>query len=178
MSPHHTRFLILEQGAGSAIFNLLLNAGIAWLMFRQHDSVPFWGRESIAGDTLGTCFFLPLFTALIVTPLVRRRIRAGTIEPLHWTRASHAWLGWLPAGTFKRGAVLGLACLAVVGPLTLLLLARASVDALALVPFITFKALFAALLALVVTPVISIWALAVPAVVVGGTSPANPTAPA
>jgi hypothetical protein len=163
MSPHHTRFLILEQGIGSALFNLALNAGIAWVMFRHLTAVPFWGQESIAGDTLGTCFFLPFFTALIVTPLVRRRIRRGRLAALGWTRESHRWLTWLPAGTLQRAAVLGAWSLVLVGPLTLLALALASVGELALAPFIAFKAVFAAALALLVTPVISIWALAVPA---------------
>jgi hypothetical protein len=163
MTPHHTRFLILEQGIGSALFNLALNAGIAWGMFRHLAVVPFWGRESIAGDTLGTCFFLPFFTALIVTPLVRMRIRSGRLAALGWTRESHPWLAWLPAGTLKRAAVLGAWSLVVIGPLTLLALLLASVGEMGLAPFIAFKAVFAAALALLVTPVISLWALAAPA---------------
>ena len=159
MTPHHTRFLVLEQGIGSALFNLLLNAGIAWLLFRHLDVVPLWGQQSISGDTLGTCFFLPFFTGLIVTALVRRRIRAGKLQRLEWTRASHPWLGWLPPGSTKRAAVLGLACVLVVGPLTLLGLEFASISELSLRGFVIFKALFAAVLALLVTPVISLWAL-------------------
>jgi hypothetical protein len=159
MTSHHARFLVLEQGLGSAVFNLLLNATIAWLMFRHLEVVPLWGQESIGGDTLGTCFFLPFFTGLIVTALVRRRIRAGKLQPLAWTSESHPWLGWLPPGTTKRSAVLGIASLLIVGPLTILALRHASVSQLSLHGFVAFKALFAAVLALVVTPVISLWAL-------------------
>lgn len=163
VEPHHRRFLILEQGIGSAIFNLVLNGAIAWALFRHLDVVPLWGKESIAGDTLATCFFLPFFTALIVTPLVRRRVSKGGIDGLSWTRDSHSLLGWLPAGTFRRALALGGLTLVVVGPLMMLALHGLAVGQLAFAPFVAFKALFAGLLALLVTPVISIWALAEPA---------------
>jgi hypothetical protein len=162
VESHHRRFLILEQGIGSAIFNILLNAAIAWVMFRRYELVPLWGQESIAGDTLGTCFFLPFFTALIVTPLVRRRIAKGRIEPLAWTRESHPFLNWLPAGTFRRALMLGFLTLALAGPVVMAALYGLEIAALPFGTFIAFKALFAGVLALVVTPVISIWALAEP----------------
>jgi hypothetical protein len=163
VGPQHRRFLLLEQGIGSGVFNVALNAAIAWALFRHLDVVPLWGQASIAGDTLGTTFFLPFFTALIVTPLVRRRVRRGGIDALPWTRDSHPLLAWLPAGTFRRALALGGLCLALVGPLTVLALQGLSVAQLDLGPFIAFKAGFAGALALLVTPVISLWALAEPA---------------
>jgi hypothetical protein len=162
MSPEHLRFLLLEQGIGAAVFNFLLNGGIAWALFRSLERVPLWGQQSIAGDTIATCFFLPFFTALIVTPLVRRRVQRGSLPALGWTRATHPPLGWLPSGTVKRGLVLGLACMLIVGPLSVWGLTRLEVSELALWPFVGFKAAFAAVLALVVTPVISLWAMTAP----------------
>src|SRR5262250_3302173 len=159
MSRHHLRFLLLEQGVGSAVFNFLLNGAIAWLLFRSLERVPLWGQQSIAGDTIGTCFFLPFFTALIVTPLVRRRVQAGSIAALEWSRETHPILGWLPEGTGKRAVVLGAICALVVGPLSVWALSRLDVAELRFWPFIGFKAAFAAVLALVVTPVISVWAM-------------------
>lgn len=163
MEAHHRRFLLLEQGIGSAIFNVVLNGLIAWALFRHLEVVPLWGQESIVGDTLGTSFFLPFFTALIVTPLVRRRVRKGGIDGLGWTRESHSLLGWLPPGTFRRAATLGFLTLIVVGPLAVLALHLFSVEQLAFWSFVAFKAAFAGALALLVTPVISLWALAEPA---------------
>jgi hypothetical protein len=162
MSPAHLRFLLLEQGVGSALFNFLLNGGIAWALFRGFERVPLWGQQSIAGDTIGTCFFLPFFTALIVTPLVRRRVTAGSVGGLDWTRESHPPLAWLPSGTTKRALVLGVACALLLGPLSVWVLGRLGVDELAFWPFVGFKAAFAGALALVVTPVISIWAMTAP----------------
>jgi hypothetical protein len=162
MSPVHLRFLLLEQGVGSAVINFVLNGAIAWGLFRGLERVPLWGQQSIAGDTIGTCFFLPFLTTLIVTPLVRQRVRAGAIAALGWTRETHPALGWLPSRTAMRGVVLGIVCVLGVGLLTVWALHRLGVGDLGLWPFIGFKAAFAAGLALVVTPVISLWALAAP----------------
>jgi hypothetical protein len=159
MTPEHRRFLILEQGIGSAAFNFVLNGLIAWLLFRSFERVPLWGQQSIAGDTIGTCFFLPFITALIVTPLVRKRVHAGRIERLEWTRETHPPLGWLPGGTGKRALVLGIACTLIVGSLSLWALTAFGVGDLAFWHFVGFKAAFSAALALVVTPVIALWAI-------------------
>jgi len=163
MSHHHLRFLLLEQGVGSAVFNFLLNGAIAWLLFRSLERVPMWGQQSIVGDTIGTCFFLPFFTALIVTPLVRKRVQAGSVAALEWTRDSHPVLGWLPVGTAKRALVLGAICAVIVGPLSIWALSRMDVGELTFWSFVGFKAAFAAALALIVTPVISVWAMTAPA---------------
>ena len=159
MSPEHRRFLVLEQGVGSALFNFVLNGAIAWLLFRSFERVPLWGQQSIAGDTIGTCFFLPFFTALIVTPLVRRRMKGGSVAEPGWTRETHPTLGWLPSGTTKRALVLGVGSALVFGPLSVWALSRLGVDELGFWHFVGFKAAFAAALALLVTPVISIWAM-------------------
>ncbi len=160
MSPAHRRYLVLEQGIGAAVFNFGLNAGIAWLLFRSQDVVPLWGDRSIAGDTVATSMILPFLTTLIVTPTARRQLRAGRVSPLGWTRATHPPLGWLPRGTLARAFVLGLVCAIVLAPLTLFVLMRLHVADLGLGRFIVFKAGFAAAEALVVTPLVALWAIA------------------
>ena len=159
MHPHHIRFLVLEQGIGSALFNFLLNGAIAWLLFRGLERVPLWGQQSIAGDTVATCFFLPFLTTLTVTPLARNRVRTGSLTALPWTRQTHPPLRWLPEGTVKRAFLLGIATALLIGPLTVALLAWANVQDLSFWQFIWVKAAFAAVLALIVTPIISIWAI-------------------
>lgn len=162
MHAHHLRFLVLEQGIGSAVFNFLLNGAIAWLLFRALGTVPLWGQQSIAGDTIATCFFLPFLTTLIVTPLARNRVRDGSVAALPWTRATHPRLRWLPSGTVQRGLVLGIAGAVVIAPVSVIVLRWAGVQDLPFWRFVWFKAAFAAVLALIVTPVISIWAIAEP----------------
>ena len=81
MSPAHRRFLVLEQGVGSVVVNLAINGAVAFLMFRGAASVPLWGQQSIAGDTVGTTFLLPFITCLVVTKLARAQVRAGRVAP-------------------------------------------------------------------------------------------------
>jgi hypothetical protein len=162
MDSRHVRFLVVEQGIGAALVNFLLNGAIAWLLFRGVEQVPLWGQQSIAGDTVGTCFFLPFLTTLIVTPLARRQVRAGSLAALPWSRDTHPPLRWLPGGTARRGLVLGVATALLVAPLTIALLPRFAVHELSFWSFVWFKAAFAAVLALIVTPIISVWAIAEP----------------
>jgi hypothetical protein len=160
MSPTHRRYLLLEQGVGAGVVNFGLNALIAWGMFRSAESVPLWGQQSIMGDTIGTCMMLPLMTSMIVTRVAHGQISRGKMQALGWSRRSHPLLGWLPAGTAKRGLVLGALCVLVLAPLAFLYLRVLEVEQMGLGEFILFKAAFAALAGVLVTPVIALWAIA------------------
>jgi len=160
VSQAQRRYLLLEQGLGAAGFNFLLNAAIAWLMFRGADVVPLWGQQSIAGDTIGTSVILPFLTCLIATRLVRGHVRSGKVAPLGWSRDTQPWLGWLPRGTLARGLALGCAGLLVFAPPVLLAHVALGVTQLGLGGFVVFKASFAAAEALVVTPLVALWAIA------------------
>lgn len=160
MPPAHLRYVLLEQGLGSAVVNFLLNGAIAWALFRDFAVVPLWGQQSIVGDTFGTTFFLPFLTCLIVTRMARHHMQARQLGGLGWTPASHPALGWLPAGTLRRGLALGLICVVAVAPPAVWALSQLGISGMSLWGFITFKATFAAALAAVVTPVIALWAIA------------------
>jgi hypothetical protein len=156
MSPAHRRFLILEEGVGSVIVNLILNGLIAYLMFRGAESVPLWGQQSIAGDTIGTTFFLPLITCLIVTRLAGGQVRAGRFAPLTGTPLG---LQWMPRRALWRGVVLGLICVVLVAPPAIAALTLLGVTQQGFWNFVVFKAVFAAALGAVVTPLIALWAI-------------------
>jgi hypothetical protein len=87
-------------------------------------------------------------------------VGAGRIAPLGWSRDSHAALAWLPRGTLARALVISLVCMAALSPMTLLVMTRLHVASLTLPRFVVFKASFAALAALLVTPVVALWAIA------------------
>lgn len=158
MSREQRRY-VLEQGIGSGLINVLINAAVAWLLFRSLPNVPLWGLQSIAGDTVGTCFVLPFATCLIVTRLTHREVRRGRFPSPDWRRAAHPALGRLPGATTPRAALLGLLCTLVVAPLALGALAALGIAELGLASFVAFKALFAGALAAVVTPLIAVAAL-------------------
>ena len=157
MSPAHRRFLVLDEGVGSVVVNLIINGIIAILMFRGASTVPLWGQQSIAGDTIGTTFFLPLFTSLIATPLARGQVRAGRFPAVEGTPFG---LQWMPRRALWRGALLGVICVILVAPPTLAVLTHLGVTQQSFWGFVVFKALFAAALGVVVTPLIALWAIA------------------
>lgn len=156
----HRRYLLIEQGVGSALFNLLLNGAIAWFMTRSLETVPLWGRDvSIAGDTIGTTFMLPFFTCLFVTRFAHGHVASGKLPPVRWRREAHPALGRLPARTLPRALVLGLAGLIAIAPVAVWALVALEVRELGTGSFIAFKALFAAVLAALVTPIVALGAL-------------------
>src|SRR5262249_48356947 len=136
---------------------LPLNAVIAVLLFRGAATVPLWGQQSIAGDTIGTTFLLPLITCLIATPLVRRQVLAGQVAPLPGIPVGTQWL---PRHTFWRGCVLGSFAALLLAPPVIGVLAALGVTQQSFWRFVAFKAVFAAALGAVVTPVIALWAIA------------------
>lgn len=159
MTSAHRRYLVLEQGVGAGVFNTILNAGIAWALFRTLPSVPLWGSQSIAGDTFATCFVLPLLTCLIVTRLAHREVDRGRLPTPSWSRRTHATLGRLPTTTGRRALVFGAVSMLLFAPPTCAVLALLGTTDLGLTQFITFKAIFAGGLAAIVTPIIAWCAL-------------------
>jgi hypothetical protein len=157
VSPALRRYLLLEHGVGSAVFNFVLNGVIAWLLFRNAVEVPLWGQQSIAGDTIGTTVLLPLLTCLIVTPMVRRHVQARDLGALGQSPTADALLRWLPASTFRRGLCFGAACVVAVAPLAIWGLGVLGISGMSLWHFIGFKAAFAAALAFAVQPLIALW---------------------
>ncbi len=169
MSPGHRRYLLIDHCLGAGIFNFLLNAAIAWVLFRQMETVPLWGQQSIAGDTIGTAFMLPLLTTLIASRVVYGHVRKGRVSALAWPEASFGRR--LPRWLSLRGALLGAACILVAGIPATRTLAAAGVGEMSLGGFVVFKAAFAAALAVLVTPLIARAALA------DGSTDAGPAAP-
>jgi hypothetical protein len=158
LNPAQRGYLLVGQVIVPVILNVVLNGAIGFAMFRGASEVPLLGSQSIVGDTLGTGFFLPAITCLIVTPLVRGHVRKGTAEPMRG--ALPAWLAAFRRTLVPRAVALGLAGVGVAGALLLALSALLGVESLAFVPFLGFKAVFAGLLGGLVTPLIALLALA------------------
>jgi hypothetical protein len=154
LSAAQRKFVVGDLIVGPAIVNFLLNYGIAWVLFRSKGSVPLWGQDSIGGDSLITAVILTWLTALIVTRTTSAAIGKGKFSALSlaqaasWVRAMSARNAWI------RGVSLGLAAAIVIALPTIILLPQLGVSQLAAADFLYFKACFAAVLAMIVTPII------------------------
>jgi hypothetical protein len=160
LSETQRKYLVHDHIIGSAIFNVLFNSLLAWLTFRHQPFVPMKGDPSIVGDTIGTALILPVLTCLIITPLVRRRLRSGKVEPLAAIPHDYRMVLWLPSWSFFRGLVVGIACLAWFAPVLLGLLLLAGVESLPLGAFIIVKATYAGVMAACVSPIFAMHTLA------------------
>jgi hypothetical protein len=158
LSERHRRFLWIEQGVVPGVFNLVLNAGIAWLLFRSLAEVPLWGESSVGIDLLATGFLLPFLTCVIVSSLVARGVRDGKVPPLPSAQLPHSQ--WFRRSASARGAALGIAGV-LFGALPIVwALSLGQAQPFPFGHFVLFKAVWAAMLALMVTPVVGWWALA------------------
>jgi hypothetical protein len=158
LSERHQRFLFIEQGAVPTVFNFALNGAIAWALFRSVEAVPLWGESSVGVDLLATAFLLPFLTCLIVSAIVARHVRDGKVPPLAAEQLPST--RWYEHSSLRRGLALGVAGV-VFGALPLVwVLHLAAAQPLAVGAFVAFKATWAAMLALLFTPIVGWWALA------------------
>lgn len=157
MNVSVNRFLVVDQGLVPGIFNFFINGGIAWWLNQHLEFMPLWGKTSIGVDTLATALLLPLITCLIVSPLIARKVKNGSLAPLELPILTNANL---PAhSSFLRGLLAG--AIGVVGfaiPV-LVLWNFFGPQQLALHDFLWFKASFAAVLGALISALIAWWAL-------------------
>ena len=142
---------------GPAIVNFWLNAGIAWYLFRKLATVPLWGAQSIAADTLGTAFILPVLTAIVAAFLIPPRVLRGKLSPIPPELRHASRLSRRPM--LVRGMLLGIVAVVLVGAPVVLAFLLAGTHQLPRGAFIWFKASFAAGVGVLMTPPIGWWAL-------------------
>jgi hypothetical protein len=155
MLREHRRFLIVEEIVGSILVNFPLNAAIAWFLFRSAAQVPLWGWTSIAADTVVTAFMLPFLTALFATRAARARVVSGKLPCLPRV----AMFAWLPQSSAQRGALVGAASIALAAAPVVGAFVLVGPPTLSLWTFIWFKAIFATILGVLVTPLFGWWGL-------------------
>lgn len=159
LSPAH-RTLLLGQAIGSVVLNVPLNGGAAWGSFPPVPSLPLFAKGNcVAGDTIGTSFFLPLVTCLVLTPIVRRLLRKGTVAPVARTDLP-GFVRFLPANFVGRGALVGLISALTIALVTLALLHGLGFEAMTRGQVAIYKAVYTAILGILVTPLFGYRALA------------------
>ena len=133
------QYLLREQIAGPAIVNLLLNAGIAWAVFRE-DRVPVWGNPSLAVDLGFTMFLFPFLLCLIVSLVARNDLRIGKAPLVAQGELRPRWLKGMPGRLLPRALVFGLVGLVVGMPILLGLLKASGAESFGRIAVIWGKA--------------------------------------
>lgn len=159
LSHQHRRFLLVSQCGFQTVFNFVENGLIAWLIHGSSNTVAIWNRfGGIILDILLTGFFLPFLICIIISPIVAGQVRSGKVPPLPPEQFPH-WR-WFRRSFWIRGLILGIAGV-IFGALPLvsaLILGQA--QSFPMVSYVMFKAIWAAMLASLVAPIIGWWALA------------------
>ena len=159
----HRRWIVLNALLATAVINLAVNTGIAWLSVKGQAGVPLWARPlsktSTIGDTLGTLFLLPLITCMLCTTAVWRELRTGALIPLPGAPPYDRWLADLPAGRLRRGIAFGAIVFLALAPPVTAALAVIDFGTLTEGQFVAFKTAFAIGLGAIVTPVIALCAM-------------------
>lgn len=159
LSLSHRRLLIGQAVAG-VVFNFFFNGALAWWTFPPVKTLPLWAQGNcVGGDTIGTGFFLPLITSLILTPLMRRSLASGAVAGIDRARLP-GWIRFLPANFVGRGALVGLFCALTIAVATAGLLTGAGVAGMSRGQVAIYKAVYTAILGLLVNPLFGYRALA------------------
>ncbi len=157
--PVHRNFLIVNQLIISTLFNFFLNAGIVRLFYTGTDPVPLWGSLSIGFDTLATSFVLPWLTCYWTVVSIGFSIKMKWIPAITGYPVTGMIASFTRLQVIVQGVLHGLAGLLLFGvPATLWFMATGR-ETLSYSSFFVFKALFAALLSLAVSPLIGLFAL-------------------
>lgn len=164
LPAEHRRWILLNALLVTALVNLAINALVAWISVLGQEEVPLWTRPlsetSLLGDTLGTIFMLPLITCLILTTVVRRERREGSLTPLRGEHPYLRRLAALPKSRLQRGLAFGALAFALLALPAALVLVAIDLGDLSRGEFVLFKAGFAILLGVLVTPLIALAAMA------------------
>lgn len=154
------RTLLWGQAAGGLAVNFFLNGAVAWWTFPPVAKLPLWARGNcIAGDTIGTSFFLPLVTCLVLTTVVRRMLRAKRMDSVPRSALPIGIRLW-PQHIVGRGAIVGLLSILLCALPTLALLTQLGIESMSRGEVTTYKAIYTAVLGVLVTPLFGWRALA------------------
>lgn len=148
------KFLTIE-----IIVSAVINGGFGmlfgWLLGKNMQSIPFSGTGGIVPDVLVTAFLTGFLTTLIVTPILRGRIKKWDAvggKPVVPRYSGTGYMKLLPQNLWVRALIIGLMCVAVLASIVLGVLYIS--DAAPLTPhnFIWVKALYGAFIGSLLTP--------------------------
>ena len=148
------KFLTIE-----IIVSAIINGGFGmlfgWLLGKNLQSIPFSGAGGIVPDVLATTFLTGFLTTLIVTPILRGRIKKWSAvggKPVVAQYSGTGYMKLLPQNLWARALIIGLVCVAILAPIVLGVLHISNAAPLTPVGFMWIKALYGAFIGSLLTP--------------------------
>ncbi|MGV2870685.1 hypothetical protein [Colwellia sp. E150_009] len=156
LSRAHFKYIFINQGVVASIFNFLLNGLIAWLVFGSLDLIPSWGDPSVGVDIIVTAFLLPYLITVIVSAIVKKEVIHHKAPKL--VIPSIAQTKWLLVSPLKFGIFMGGLGLFFFALPLIWVLNIAGLEFVSSEKFIIFKGGWTAIMALLFTPIVALWA--------------------
>lgn len=148
------KFLTIE-----IIVSAVINGGFGllfgWLLGKSVQSIPFSGAGGIIPDVLATTFLTGFLTTLIVTPILRGRIKKWNAvggKPDVPIYNGTGYMKLLPQNLWARAFIIGLMCVVVLTPIILSVLHISNATPLTPNGFIWIKGLYGAFIGSILTP--------------------------
>ena len=167
LGPEHQRWIVINAFLVPVVVNAILNGSIAWLSSIGEKaiplvSVPLLQKPSMVSDTLGTLVILPFTTALVVGAAIRREKRLGRLTPITNPSTLGRLLARMPVNPMRRAGRFADMSLALLGPVSLLVLMVGNFGGISRMSFVIYKIILGIVLGLVVTPLIALAAMGDP----------------
>jgi hypothetical protein len=160
MTPEQRRYLFVECVIGAAVVNALINGGLGWVATRGYPTFPVWKLPGVAADLLGTAYGVSFGTCIGAALQVKiDRARGRITTPSTVPERLAPIISAMPRNLLARAIAVGIASVAVLGPLVALGLYFYGAPAFGRQPFLVLKSAFSAVEGAVVTPVIVLAAL-------------------
>jgi hypothetical protein len=156
MHPLRAKYLAVETAISIAI-NAAMSIGFVWLVFHGHDHVPTSGPGSLVRDAAPQTFMITLMSTLVPSLITRQRMRAGHLDA--WHRSQPGAIHRPTSKIFLRALTLAIAAGVLGLILNAAILPLLFPGGLAYDRVFFFKAVYGALVAIVITPLAISWVL-------------------
>lgn len=138
------RSYVARETAISVVINVAISLFFTWLVFGGEPSAP---RDAVLVDFVPQTFMIALMGSLVPAAITRGKMRKGAVGPLAASSSR------FPRNLLLRSLLVALLVTVVVGGLAAALTLASGVETFPFGPLMVGKALYGALVALLVTPV-------------------------
>jgi hypothetical protein len=161
IGPEH-RLAVRNETFVSIAINSLVPSAIIWIVGATPPRT-LLGPDPLIGSMVPAAGLATFAMTLILTQIVRARVRAGALPGLDWPAQERGLMRYLPNNLLLRAIALGLLALVLLVPSGLIVMALLDVLPMSRVEFLIFNLIYGALVGLVMARFVVLPALADPA---------------